>query len=143
MEKIIEFAKSLFSPKALLGFIVGIAIGFITTKIIGLASTNIHVGEFFGAILVALYFWLYCLQGNITIETYWKYIITFLIVVLLSINSLTLIRQPILLFVGGGEEKNYPPFDTYSYMISYGIVCVFVGGLIETCLSDTDESDRV
>ena len=44
MEKIIDFTKNLFSPKALLGFIVGIAIGFIATKIISLAEQNIHIG---------------------------------------------------------------------------------------------------
>lgn len=54
-----------------------------------------------------------------------------MLVTLLSIDSLTLVRLPILLFVGGGEVKNYPPFDTLSYMISYGITCVFIGGLIE------------
>ncbi|WP_319423561.1 hypothetical protein [Pleurocapsa sp. FMAR1] len=56
-----------------------------------------------------------------------------MIVILLSINSLSLVRQSILLLVAGGEENpNVQPFDTLNYMISYGIVCVFVGGLIET-----------
>lgn len=132
MEKIIDFVRSLFSPKALLGFIVGIAIGFITTRIISLAQENIHTGELFAAILVAMYFWLYCTQVHIKLATPLKSIIAFLVVALLSIDSVSLVRQPILLFVGGGVEKNYPPFDTYSYMISYGIICVFVGGLIET-----------
>lgn len=132
MEKIIDFTKSLFSPKALLGFIVGIVIGLITTLIISKASQNIQIGEFFGAILVGMYFWLYCTQLSIRLATPLKVFIVFLLVVLLAIGGLALVRYPILLFVGGGEEKNYPPFDTLSYMISYGIICVFVGGLIET-----------
>ncbi len=46
MEKIIDFTKSLFSPKALLGFIVGIAIGFITDLIINIIPEyKIHIGE--------------------------------------------------------------------------------------------------
>ncbi len=136
MEKIIDFVKSLFSPKALLGFIVGIAIGFIATKIINITPEyNIHIAEFFAAILVSMYFWLYCRQVRIKLATSFKFIIAFSIVVLLSIDSLWIVRQPILLFVGGGQEKNYPPFDTLSYMISYGIICVFVGGLIETIWS--------
>ena len=134
MEKIIDFVKSLFSPKALLGFIVGIAIGFMATKIINITPEhNIHIGEFFAAILVSMYFWLYCVQVKIKLAIPFKFIIAFLIVALLSIDSLWLVRQPILLFVAGSQENpNVPPFDTYSYMISYGIICVFVGGLIET-----------
>ncbi|MBE9019172.1 MAG: hypothetical protein CLLPBCKN_008468 [Chroococcidiopsis cubana SAG 39.79] len=132
MEKIIEFVKSLFSPKALLGFIIGITIGFITTKIISITpGNNIHIGELFAALLVGMYFWLYCLQVNIKLATHLKFIIGIVLVALLSIDSVALIRQPILLFVGGGQPKNYPPFDTLSYMISYGIICVFIGGLIE------------
>jgi len=132
MEKIIDFVKGLFSPKALLGFVVGITIGFITTKIISVTPEyNIHVGEFFAALLVGMYFWLYCLQVNIKLATPLKFIGVIVLVALLSIDSLTLVRLPILLFVGGGEVKNYPPFDTLSYMISYGIICVFIGGLIE------------
>lgn len=55
MEKIIDFVKGLFSPKALLGFVVGITIGFIATKIISITPEyNIHVGEFFAALLVGM-----------------------------------------------------------------------------------------
>ena len=87
MEKIIDFGKSLFSPKALLGFIVGIAIGFIATRIISLANTNIHIGEFFAAILLGLYFWLYCAQVHIKLATPVKFLLAFLIVAVLSIDS--------------------------------------------------------
>lgn len=132
MEKIIDFVKGLFSPKALLGFIVGITIGFIATKIISITPKNdIHIGEFFAALLVGMYFWLYCLQVNVKLATLLKFIIEIVLVALLSNNSLTLVRKPILLFVGGGVERDHPPFDTLSYMISYGIICVFIGGLIE------------
>ncbi|MBA2747407.1 MAG: hypothetical protein H0U45_01405 [Tatlockia sp.] len=140
MERIIDFVKGLFSPKALLGFIVGITIGFITTKIISITPEyNIHIGEFFAALLVGMYFWLYCLQVNIKLATPLKFIIGIVLVALLSIDSLTLIRLPILLFVGGGQPKNYPPFDTLSYMISYGIICIFIGGLIEIILGVKNE----
>lgn len=132
MEKIIDFVKGLFSQKALLGFVVGITIGFIATTIISITpGYNIRVGEFFAALLVGMYFWLYCLQVNIKLITPLKIIVEIVLVALLSINSLALVRLPILLFVGGGEVKNKPPFDTFSYMISYGIICVFIGGLIE------------
>lgn len=132
MERIIDFVKGLFSPKASLGFVVGITIGFITTKIISITPEyNIHIGEFFAALLVGMYFWIYCLQVNIKLATSLKFIIEIVLVALLSLDSLSLVRLPILLFVGGGQPKNYPPFDTLSYMISYGIICVFIGGLIE------------
>ncbi|MDJ0647790.1 MAG: hypothetical protein QNJ60_03710 [Xenococcaceae cyanobacterium MO_188.B19] len=132
MEKIIDFVKSLFSPKALLGFIIGIAIGFIADLIINITPNyEIHIGEFLAAILVSMYFWLYCTQVKIKLATPIKFLIAFLIVTLLS-KGMWIIRHPIMLFVAGGQEKNYPPFDTLSYMISYGIICVFVGGLIET-----------
>ncbi|HEY9771740.1 MAG TPA: hypothetical protein V6C71_25130 [Coleofasciculaceae cyanobacterium] len=75
MEKIIDFTKNLFSPKALLGFIVGITIGFIATKIISLAEQNIHIGEFLAAILVSMYCWLYCLQVRIKLATSVKFAI--------------------------------------------------------------------
>ncbi len=134
MEKLIDFVKSLFSPKALLGFIVGIAIGFMATKIINITPEyNIHIGEFFAAILVSMYFWIYCVQVRIKLATPFKFIIAFLIAALLSIDSVELVRMPILLIIADGQENpNVPPFDTLSYMISYGIICVFVGGLIET-----------
>lgn len=134
MEKIIDFVKGLFSPKALLGFIVGIAIGFIADLIIDhTPNYEIHYAEDFAAVLVGMYFWLYCVQVRIKLATSFKFIIAFLIVALLSINSLGIVRLPILLLIAGGQENpNVPPFDTLSYMISYGIICVFVGGLIET-----------
>lgn len=132
MEKIIDFTKSLFSPKALLGFIVGIAIGFIADLIIDYTpGYKIYYAECFAAILVSMYFWLYCIQVKIKLATYFKFLIAFLIVTLMS-KGIWIIRHPIMLFVAGGQEKNYSPFDTLSYMISYGIICVFVGGLIET-----------
>ncbi len=133
MEKIIYFVKSLFSEQALLGFIVGIAIGFITLRIINITPEyNIDFGEFFGAILVSLYFWIYCEQVRIKCAKKIKFFIIFLIVSLLSFGGLGLIRMPIMLWIAGGEEKKYPPYDTLSYMIIYGIICVFIGGLIET-----------
>lgn len=134
MEKIIEFIKSLFSPKALLGVIVGIAIGFFATRIINITPDyQIHYGEFIGAILVSMYFWLYCLQVEVKLATPVKFTITFLIIVLLSFGGLGIVRQPILYAVAVGEEnQNQSPFDILSYMIAYGIICVFIGGLIET-----------
>jgi hypothetical protein len=133
MEKIVDFVKSLFSPKALRrGIIVGTIIGLLATKIISIAEQNIHIGEFFAAMLVGMYFLYYCLKDKIKLAISVKMLLVFLIVLLLSIDSLSLIRQPILLVIGGGQEKNVPPYDTYSYMISYCIVCVFIGGLIET-----------
>lgn len=133
MEKIVDFVQSLFSPKALLGFIVGTAIGFITTLVISFTpGYSIHIGEFCAAILVSLYFWLYCIQVQIKLTKSMKVLIAFALVFLLSIDSFWIVRQPVLRFIGGGAEKNYPPFDSLSYMISYGITCVFVGGLLET-----------
>lgn len=133
MKSIIVFVKSLFSPKALLGFIVGISIGFITIRIINITpGYNIHFGELIGAILVSLYFWLYCVQIRIKLAKNFKILIAFLIVSLFSMGGIGLIRVPILLWIAGGEAKNYPPYDTLSYIISYGILCVFIGGLLET-----------
>ncbi len=131
--KVIKFFIRLFSPRALRGLIVGIPIGFITDLIINITPNyEIHIGEFFAAILVSMYFWLYCVQVKIKLATPFKFMLAFLIVALLSLDSLWIVRQPILMLLAGDQvNPNVPPFDTLSYMISYSIICVFVGGLID------------
>lgn len=73
--------------EALLGFIIGIAIGFIATRIISITG-NIQIGEFVTAILVSIYFWIYCRQIGIKLAKPLKFTIAFLIVAVLSINLL-------------------------------------------------------
>ena len=140
MKEIFSEAFAMLSQKAKEGFIIGIVIGLSVVAI----SQTIHgifpdltftntakIAEFIGAVFVAIYCLLYCGKQ---LKSTMKFLAV-LFFVAINIICLPLIRGLIiykLLGCSPNEAACYSLInDSISYIISYGIVCVFAGSIIE------------
>ena len=140
MKEVFSEIIAMLSQKAKEGFIIGIAIGLSVVAI----SQVIHgifpdltftktakTAEFMGAIFAAIYCLLYCgKQLKNTVK-----FLVLLLFVAINIISLPLIRGLILYKLLGCNPNDPACYslinDSISYMISYGIICLFAGGTIE------------
>ena len=140
MKDIFSETFAMLSRKAKEGFIIGIVIGLSVVAI----SQTIHgilpdltftktakLAEFMGAVFVAIYCLLYCGKQ---LKNTMKFLAVLLFVAI-NIISLPLIRGLIIYKLLGCNPIEAACYsltnDSISYMISYGIICVFAGSTIE------------
>lgn len=129
-----KFLK-LLSEQALKGSIVGVVIGlsvmFISHRIfhpiVNDYTVSAKCAEFISAIFVGLYCYLFC--GNHINRKSYKMFLAALAGVL-TWFVLPSVRQAFIPIFKDSFDQN--TVDTISYPISYAIICVLAGGVIET-----------
>jgi hypothetical protein len=125
---------NLLSQQALKGSLVGIAIGLALMTISHRLyeffqdyTTSAEYAELICAILVGVYCNLFC--GNL-IKNKSKKVFLAVFAFLITLWSLPLIRSIFLSIFENFFDRNAS--DTISYSISYAIICILAGGVIET-----------
>ncbi len=140
MKELFSEIIAILSQKAKEGFVIGIVIGLCVVAISQTMydifpdltfTKTAKLSEFFAAILVGIYCLLYCgKQFKKTIN-----FLSLLLFVAITIISLPLIRGLIIYKLLGCDPSDSSCYtlinDSISYMISYGIICLFAGSTIE------------
>lgn len=133
IQLVVKFFK-LLSEQALKGSIVGVAIGlslmFISPNILYPIFKDYTISakcaEFISAIFVSLYCYLFC-GNHISRKSHKNFLAALVGVVTWFV--LPSVRE---VFLPKSQEVYQQINDTISYSISYAIICVLAGGVIET-----------